>query len=710
MQIKNLLIFAICYTVFSNENLTFNCSNITDITQCQKDSNFCYIVEANVPYLSAENKIEGVILDKVNDKCMNLNFFTVCDQLYTEKSCKLGTCLWDPIEERCYPWISAPCQSYPKEFCQWNPQCELLNHTQILYLNQNYTLMNNVDSYQQDGRKIGTWLYEFGQIINVIKSEVDQEEYIFTKCTQKIRCEFIQITNLNNADYECSISELNCYYDEQEGKCKKISALTQCELIKWESKCNSGTAPCIWINRKCQMYDNTMVSCSQLDQNRCLNNENCYLEESTCKSYLSCDDFKIKSSCDTSNFFCYFDEYEQQCKQLTKHIQCKKIGKQNCEIFKNCVFNEDAQLCEELLEDFYCQQFVQSDCINTNAQSKDCIWNNNLQICNWNYATQNCYGKTADNCDTLDCYYDEVMNQCSIIQRNTNCEFLGQNACNNENIKKQNMCQWSNIRNLCLSIFDFGCEDLNQDFCKLNHKCYIVQNKCNTRKQCKDNTSIIECQQDTQQYCYFDYDQQACRRVTTQTLCNLIFREDSCKQAICSWQKGKCESVENVSCSQLEIKNCKFSSKCLLQNNQCIPLDICETNNGNKSTCNSDPHHCFYNTDTQKCKSIDGNTNCSSIYGADNCIYGPCTLLRLANNKLQCIKYEYADCALLKKEQCNFGQCAWNVTQCVPYPVILEDQPNDNPDVKPDESGSVQVGDYSKYLHILLNLLIIILD
>lgn len=32
--------------------------------------NIGYIVEANVPYLSAENPEIGVILDEVNDKCM----------------------------------------------------------------------------------------------------------------------------------------------------------------------------------------------------------------------------------------------------------------------------------------------------------------------------------------------------------------------------------------------------------------------------------------------------------------------------------------------------------------------------------------------------------------------------------------------------------------------------------------------------------------
>lgn len=33
-----------------------------------------YIVEANVPYLSAENKNEGVILNEVNDVCMVINY------------------------------------------------------------------------------------------------------------------------------------------------------------------------------------------------------------------------------------------------------------------------------------------------------------------------------------------------------------------------------------------------------------------------------------------------------------------------------------------------------------------------------------------------------------------------------------------------------------------------------------------------------------
>ncbi|CAK72225.1 unnamed protein product (macronuclear) [Paramecium tetraurelia] len=664
-----------------------------------------YVLEANVPYLSAENKESGVVIDKVNDRCMNLNFFTVCEQLNTEQSCKLGSCLWDPIEERCYEWHQAPCQSYPKALCQWNYQCELVNQTQVLYLNQNYTLMNEVDSNQQDGRNVGSWLYEFGLIVGVIKSEKDKEEYNFTKCTLKARCEFIQIINYNNAHFECGISDLNCYYDEQEGKCKKISAKTACELIRQVEKCNSGTAPCIWIDQKCQMFNDAVVSCTALDQNRCLNNENCYLEDTKCMSYLSCSDYKAKIKCDESTFFCYFDEYEQSCKQLTKHIQCKQIGKKRCSQFKNCKFNEDTQICEEILQDFYCQKFAHSNC----KDNIDCDWDDNLQICNWKYSTQNCDGKTADSCDTLDCYFDEVMNQCSTIKTNTNCEFLGQNACSNQKIIKDNMCQWSETRSLCLAIFDFSCEDLNKDFCKLNQKCFIVQNKCQTRKQCKDNASKSECEQDATQSCYFDSDQQICRRVTSQTACKDILREDSCKKAICSWQDGYCVSIENVTCLKLETKNCMYSSKCQLQNDKCIPLDICETNNGDSQTCNSDPNHCFYNSNSKICKSIDGTSDCSLLYGADNCFYGPCTLLKLANKKLQCIQFEYAGCTLLTKEYCHFGQCAWNETQCVSYPVVIEDEPQDNPDAKPDETEHPQAVN-STYLHILLNLLVIILE
>ncbi|CAD8051032.1 unnamed protein product [Paramecium sonneborni] len=692
------------YIVFSNEDLYFNCSLINNITQCLKASNFCYVVEANVTYLSVENKIEGVILDEVNDVCMNLNFFTVCDQLYTEKSCKLGNCVWDPIYEQCFKWDSAPCSSYPKSICQWNHGCEIINQTKFLYLNQNYTLMNDVDTIQNDGRRIGTWLYEFGLIIDVLQIETDKEEYKFTKCTLKNRCEQIQIIDYNQADYECYISDLNCYFDIQEGKCKKLSAQTQCELIKWDSQCNSGTVSCIWINKQCQMYNKAAISCAQLDQSRCLNNENCYLQNFKCIPYLSCFDFSTKIGCDESSFFCYFDEFEKSCKQLTRNIQCKMIGAKNCKEFKYCNYNQNNNNCEEIHQDFYCQKFVKDDCPNkNNVQTIECLWNDNLQICNWNYQSQNCNTKTNINCDSLTCYYDDVLDKCSTINLNTPCEFLGQISC-----KQQNLCQWSKSRNQCLSIFDFNCEDLLTKFCLYSEKCFLEDQICKTRKQCKDNESIIDCQDDSNLNCYFDYNLKKCRRVTIYTACNLIFNKFQCNQAICSWVNNKCESIEKVSCKQIGIHNCIYSSKCLLQNNQCISLDICEENNGNSDGCEKDKNHCFYNTNTQICKHIDGTTDCNSLNGADNCNYAHCTLIHLENYKLQCIQYEYAECAWLSQEYCNFGQCTWDQNRCISYPInkFIENPEQDNQ----EQNQLIPDNIDSHNLLIFINLLIIILE
>ncbi|CAD8048550.1 unnamed protein product [Paramecium sonneborni] len=666
------------------------CSEVADIGLCLKTSNFCYILEANVPYLSADNQKDGVVLDKVNDKCMSLNFYTRCDQLVTKESCKLGSCLWDPMNYECYEWDQAPCQSYSNSICQWNPNCELVNQTQTLDLLTNFTLMNNVDNYQKDGRIKGTWLYEFGQIISVQEQQKDQETYLFTKCQLKNQCELIQIIDASSGIFQCHESELGCYFDAQQSKCITISHTTNCADIKWKSRCESGAAPCIWLGIKCVEYNDPDIPCSYLGTTLCLNNEKCYLEGANCKSYLRCNDFKTKQSCDNDHGFkCYFDDYENQCKLLTTSIPCKQRGINNCDWLGTCEWNNnnDNSKCQGKLLDYYCQSYSQSECISDTASPPQCDWDQNLQICYWKFA-YDCPKMTYLECDKSGtCFYDYVLNQCQVIQATTKCELMGQISCSLKSNQLKNLCQWSTTRNLCISIFDFACEDLLVDFCTYREKCYKSGNMCKTRKQCHDNIQIVDCWDDQTQSCYYDFDQQICRRITAYSPCEQIFRENSCNQAICAWLNGQCLNLEDVSCSELTLQNCKYSSQCQYFNSECIPLDQCGVNDGNQETCILDSHHCYYNPETKKCIQIDGQSECKFIVGADNCNYGACVLQPGLNKKLQCIEYENADCSFLKKEYCNFGQCTWNVTQCVSYPYKIQNVTIiDNPNVKNNSS------------------------
>ncbi|CAD8148749.1 unnamed protein product [Paramecium pentaurelia] len=665
MKMFLILMIAIIQLTYGDQ-----CSEVSDIGLCLKTSNFCYIVEANVPYLSANNPIEGVVLDQVNDRCMSLNYFTRCDQLITKESCKLGSCLWDPINVECYEWDQAPCQSYSKQICQWNSQCELVNFTQTLDLITNYTLMNNVDNLQRDGRAIGTWLYEFGQIIQILDKQQYQETYLFTKCQLKNLCELIQITDVSSGIALCHESELGCYFDAQYKMCRTISHTTNCADIKWTSRCESGAAPCIWLGVKCVQYNDPDVPCSFLSTTTCLNNEKCYLEGANCKSYLRCSDFKTKETCDNDHGFkCYFDDYENKCKLLTTNVPCKKRGQNNCEWLGTCEKIDNK--CQVKLPDYICQSYSQIDCESDIAPSQ-CDWDDNLQICKYEYA-YDCSIQTSLDCDkTGNCYNDKVLNLCTVIQPNTKCELLGQISCQKKINQTNNLCQWSTTRNLCISIFDFACEDLTIEFCTYREKCFKTGNMCKTRKQCQDNIQIVDCWDEQSQFCYYNFDQQICTRVTTYSPCEQIFREASCNQAICAWYNGQCQKLENVSCSELTIQNCKYSSQCQYYNSECIPLDQCGLNNENQDACELDSHHCIYNSETKKCSQIDGLSDCTSIVGADNCNYGACVLQPGLNKKLQCVEYENSDCSFLKQEYCNFGQCTWNVTQCVQYPYKVQ--------------------------------------
>ncbi|CAD8141985.1 unnamed protein product [Paramecium octaurelia] len=666
MKMSLILAVAIIQLTYGDQ-----CSEVTDIGLCLKTSNFCYILEADVPYLSADNPNSGVVLDQVNDRCMSLNYFTRCDQLITKESCKLGSCLWDPINVECYEWDLAPCESYSKQICQWNSQCELVNLTQTLDLLTDYTMMNSADNSQRDGRALGTWLYEFGQIIQVLEKQKDQETYLFTKCQLKNLCELIQITDASQGITICHESELGCYFDSQYKMCRTISHTTSCADIKWKSRCESGASPCVWLGVKCVQYNDPDVPCSFLSTTACLNNEKCYLEGANCKSYLRCSDYKLKTTCDGDHGFkCYFDDYENQCKLLTTDIPCKKRGQNNCNWLGMCESIDNK--CQVKLPDFYCQSYSQTDCESDTASPAECKWDGNLQLCKAALA-YDCQSQTSQDCDkTGNCFFDVVLNQCTVIQRNTKCELLGQISCQKKINQTNNLCQWSTTRNLCISIFDLACEDIQAEFCQNREKCFKTGNVCQTRKQCQDNIQIVDCWDDASQFCYFNFDLQICTRVTTYSPCEQIFREASCNQAICAWQNGKCLKLENVSCSELTVQNCKYSSQCQYYNSECIPLDQCGLNDGNQDACELDSHHCLYNSETMKCSQIDGSSDCSSIIGADNCNYGACVLQPGQNRKLQCVEYQNADCSYLKQEYCNFGQCTWNVSQCVSYPYKIQ--------------------------------------
>jgi len=117
---------------------------------------------------------------------------------------------------------------------------------------------------------------------------------------------------------------LDCYYDGDDQACKLISHEAPCGKISVQSRCESGSAPCVWLTNKCYQYGDIEIPCSKLGIN-CMMNEKCYFDGTQCKPYLSCSDFKKKEDCEaTSLFNCYYDSYFNECNVNIELIKNRK--------------------------------------------------------------------------------------------------------------------------------------------------------------------------------------------------------------------------------------------------------------------------------------------------------------------------------------------------------------------------------------------------